>query len=224
MVDLAEIRAVTFSCHGVLIDRDAGLRAWLSRSRQLERPWAPTVEAWLARFDARELAEVGRWRSYAVVLADCFDQTMRSFELAPFADGGPSLAYSLAEWPPFADAVPALRKIARRRRVAIVANLDRAQLGQVLGQLLVPLAAAVSAEDVGAFKPDPTPLRRTVELLGCAPGQVLHVASSVSLDLAVARQLGVSTARLLRDPRVAVDPAVADLTVSSLAELATQLA
>src|SRR5207237_9100967 len=121
---------------------------------------------WVARWEPIQFALLSPYRPYAEVLARSFEQTMRSFVLESFADGGPGLVHSLAEWPPFADAVPSLRRLARRRRLALVSNIDRALLAETLGHLLAPLSALVTAEDAQAYKPDERPFHLAVERLG----------------------------------------------------------
>jgi 2-haloalkanoic acid dehalogenase type II len=178
-------------------------------------------DEFVAAWEPIQFAQLVPWRPYAEVLADSFALTMRELELESFADGGPGLVRSLGEWPPFADTVPALRRMARRRRLGIVSNIDRALLAETLGHLHVPLSMTVTAEEVRAYKPDPAPLRAALERLGLPPDQVLHAAFGWKYDLAPARALGMRTC--LVDRGGAPEGLVADLRVSSLAELAERL-
>ena len=70
----------------------------------------------------------------------------------------PGLARSIAEWKPFADTRRALRRLARRYRLAIVSNIDSDLLADTVGRLQAPFSCLVTAEDARAYKPDPKPL------------------------------------------------------------------
>ena len=151
---------------------------------------------------------------------------MRALELESFADGGPGLARSLAEWAPFPDTVPSLRKLARRRRLGIVSNIDRALLAGTLGRLQVPLSMTATAEEAGAYKPDPAPFHLALERLGLRPEEVLHAAFGWKYDLSPARALGLRTCFVARPTVCGLPPAQAieaDLSVGSLGELADRL-
>jgi len=194
-LDPASIRAVTFDCYGTLVDWDAGIRAYVGPLLERAARAGKRVEPaeWIARWEGIQFAMLGTYRPYSVILADSFARTMRALELESFADGGPGLVRSLGEWPPFADTVPALRRMARRRRLGIVSNIDRALLAETLGRLQVPLSMLVTAEDAGAYKPDPAPFRLALSRLGLPAGQVLHVAFGAKYDLQPARALGLRT-------------------------------
>jgi len=105
-----------------------------------------------------------------------------------YADFGSARA-----WAPFDDAVPALEALrARGIRVAVVSNWD-SRLRRILGEhgLGPRLDAVVISAEVGWRKPHPAIFRRTLELLGTAPGEVLHVGDSVGDDVEGARAAGI---------------------------------
>ncbi|HEX2570575.1 MAG TPA: HAD-IA family hydrolase [Polyangia bacterium] len=224
MFDVGSIRAVTFDCYGTLIDWEAGILAYVTPHLLREAPLAPTPEAWLERWEPIQFGLLRPWRPYAEVLMESFEATMRSFAMPSFSDGGPGLVRSLGEWAPFPDTVPALRKMARRRRLGIISNIDRQLMAQTLGQLLAPIGMVVTAEDVQAYKPDEAPFRRALEQLGLAPGEVLHAAFGWKYDLGPAKALGMRTCWVNRGgiarPQ---DGVVPDLEVPSLKALADVL-
>lgn len=224
----ADIRAVTFDCYGTLVDWEAGLTAYVAplleraaRAGKVVRP-----DEWVRAWEPIQFALLTPYRPYAEILADSFARTMRALELESFADGGPGLVRSLADWPLFADTTPSLRKLARRRRLGIVSNIDRALLAETLGRLAAPLSMTVTAEEARAYKPDPAPFQLALERLGLRPHEVLHAAFGWKYDLSPARALGIRTCFVTRATVAAPPPpgaAAADLTVASLAELAAAL-
>jgi 2-haloalkanoic acid dehalogenase type II len=222
---LETIRAVSFDCYGTLIDWERGIAAYvrphLERAGRGGNVVGPAE--WLAAWEPIQFAMLTPWRPYREVLAESFEATMRRLELECFADGGPGLAHSLAEWPPFADTAAAMRRMARRRRLAIISNTDDALLAETIGRLLVPLSAIVSAEEVQAYKPDPAPFREALARLGLAPGEVLHAAFGWKYDLGTARALGMRTCFVNRGAIARPEGLAADLEVPSLEALAERL-
>jgi 2-haloacid dehalogenase len=224
MFDVGGIRAVTFDCYGTLIDWEAGIRAYVEPHLAREAPLAPTPEEWVARWEPIQFEMLRPWRPYAEVLVASFEETMRSFALPSFSDGGPGLARVMGEWTPFADTVASLRRLARRRRIGIISNIDRDLMAQTLGQLLAPIGLVVTAEDVKAYKPDQAPFRQALEQLGIAPGEVLHAGFGWKYDLAPAKALGMHTCWVNRGGLARPqDGVVPDLEVPSLKALADVL-
>jgi 2-haloalkanoic acid dehalogenase type II len=222
---LGGIRAVTFDCYGTLVDWEAGIAAYVGPhlERAARGGVGVSTKDWIARWEPIQFALLTPYRPYHEVLVESFQQTMRAFELECFADGGPGLVRSVGEWPPFADTVPSLRRMARRRRLAIVSNIDRALLADTLGRLLVPLSAIVTAEDAGAYKPDAAPFRLALSRLGLPPSAILHAAFGWRYDLAPARAVGMRTCFVNRGGGAAPPGVEADLEVPSLAALAERL-
>ena len=223
MLDPASLSAITFDCYGTLVDWERGIAEYVSPHLEREAPLAPPIATWLARWEDVQFALLSPWRPYSEVLVRSFEETNTSFALPSFSDGGPGLVRSIADWPPFADTAPSLKRLARRFRLGLVSNIDRSLLAQTLGTLLVPLATIVTAEDVEAYKPDSAPFRRVLERLRLDPSRVLHAAFGWRYDLAPARALGMRTCFVNRSgrPRPAGD--APDLEVPSLAALADAL-
>jgi len=231
--DPAAIRALTFDCYGTLIDWEAGILAYVAPllSRKLPRrdpgdTQRPTVsaEAWVERWERIQFDLLRPYRPYREILLRSFEATMKHFGLECFADDAPGLVRSVADWQPFADTLPALRRLARRHQLAIVSNIDRDLLASTLAQLAAPFSALITAEDAQAYKPDPAPLRLALERLDLAPERVLHAGFGWRYDLAPARALGMRTCFVNRSGGAIPEGDPPDLIVPSLAALADRLA
>jgi len=113
----------------------------------------------------------------------------------------------------------------------IISNVDRRSLARSRARLGVEFDAAITAEDVGSYKPDVRnfeyALARLAEL-GVARERILHVAQSLFHDHVPAKALGLRTAWVnrragrpgsgaTRAPESEPHP---DLVVADLAELA----
>lgn len=228
-LDFGRFRCLTFDCFGTLIDWERGLGEFFAR-------WCGgrfNTDELLATFAEVEPAVQRESPAlpYRGVLAECQRRLARRFGLA--AEISPGLADSLADWPAFADTPGALARLKRRYRLVIVSNVDRVSLDLTLPKLGVAFDATVTAEQVGAYKPDERMFRRALEVAagwGVGPREVLHVAQSLYHDHVPAKRIGLATAWVDRRrgrpggatpaPGEAVTP---DITVATLAELADRV-
>jgi 2-haloalkanoic acid dehalogenase type II len=195
-LDPATIQAITFDCYGTLVDWEAGVRAYVAPILAAHPDVTP--EAWVARWEHIQFQMLRPYRPYREILQRSYDATMQYFGLEAFVDAGAGLARSIAEWQPFPDTRKALRRLARRHRLAIVSNIDRDLLADTVGLLQAPFSCLVTAEDARAYKPDPKPFELAIERLAVPPDAILHAAFGWKYDLAPARALGMRTCFLNR--------------------------
>jgi 2-haloacid dehalogenase len=229
---LGNFRVLTFDCYGTLIDWEAGILAAL-------RPWASRASidaddaALLAAFGEAEAAaeHAAPGSRYPEILRDTHSRIAAHFAKPPDDAAAKIFAASVGDWPPFADTRAALEKLHRRHKLVVVSNIDRASFERTQQRIGTTFDAVVTAEEVGAYKPDLRMFRRALDVaaaFGAAPHQVLHVAQSLFHDHVPAKQLQLTTVWVrrpspragfgaTRDPDRAVWP---DLVVTSLAELA----
>lgn len=222
--------ALTFDCYGTLIDWETGLLATL-------RPWAERHgvaaddEALLAAHaEAEPRCEAATPTApYPEILAAALGEMATRFGVEASAAERAAFGASIGDWPAFADSPEALRYLARHFRLVVVSNVDRASFARSREKLDVDFTAVVTAEEVGAYKPD----RRmfdaalaTLEAIGVSQDRVLHVAQSLYHDHVPAKRLGMKTVWVDRRggrPGGATPPAEEvrpDLRVTSLGELA----
>jgi len=122
---------------------------------------------------------------------------------------------SLARWEPFPDVNPALIRLSRRYKLAIISNIDRHLLGRSLQRLAVRFDALITAEDVRAYKPNPEIFRQALTRLACPAQEVIHVAFGPEYDLQPAHALEFRIVFLNRQklppPEVPLEAEIADL-------------
>ena len=140
------------------------------------------------------------------------------------------LADSVGEWPAFADTPGVLKRLKKTHSLAVISNVDRVSFTRTARHLQVELDAVVTADEVGAYKPDLKMFERTFEILegmGITQHEILHVAQSLYHDHVPAKQLGLKTVWVNRrhgvtgrgatmSPEETVTP---DLEVNSLDDL-----
>ena len=122
---------------------------------------------------------------------------------------------------PYADSVPALRRLAGRFELVSITNGNS-------DPELTPLKGIfrhrVNAAEAGASKPDPAVFERALALGGCTPAQSLHVGDEPYIDVQAARGLGISAVWVNRYGRPwPEDLAPPAMTVTDLHQLADWL-
>jgi 2-haloacid dehalogenase len=194
-VDLADVKALSFDCYGTLIDWETGIAAVLG-------PWARDAglglddEQLLAAYADHEAAvERDQPTSpYPDVLATAFRRTGEALG-RPVTDAWATrLGSSVPDWPAFPDSADALAALAAHYRLLIVSNVHRAGFAASNRQLRGRFAAIITAEDVGGYKPAANhfqALFATLDELGIARTELVHVAQSLFHDHVPANQAGL---------------------------------
>ena len=231
-MDLASYKALSFDCYGTLIDWEAGIADVLV-------PWAREVgldlddQRLLAAYAGNE-AEVERDHPsapYPEVLATAFRHTGETLGRPVDDAWARRLGDSVPDWPAFPDSAAALASLATHYLLLIVSNVHRAGFAGSNRHLRGQFAAVLTAEDVGAYKPAGNHFRAllgTLDDLGIARGELLHVAQSLFHDHVPARKAGLASVWINRRHDrpgwgATPEPSEAwsyDLELRSLAELA----
>lgn len=226
MLDFSEFEYLTFDCYGTLIDWESGiLRA--------VRPILAAHSVVLADEEILRLygefeaeAESGGFQIYRQILEGVVRKFGEHLGFTPSAAEVESLPLSLAHWPPFPDAVEALRRLHSRYKLAIVSNVDSDLFAGTANMLGVAFDAVITAQEVGSYKPSLNNFRQAFQRIGKPQEKVLHVAQSLYHDIAPARTLGLRCVWVNRRAEQtgsgATKPgtAVPDLEVPSLKALA----
>jgi 2-haloacid dehalogenase len=208
-------RWLTFDCFGTLIDWRHGIRT----TGELLFPGSG--EAFLDAYNALE-AEVeneGPFRRYRAVLAETTRRAARRLSLDLKADDATALVSTIPYWPPFPDVGPALGELRKEGwKLALLTNCDRDLIALTQRRLPVSFDAAVTAEDVSAYKPDPAHFRLFQSTFGASAEAWIHVAQSYFHDIRPTSELGITRVWVNRQGE-RDDPSLADAVVSGLAEL-----
>ena len=220
--------ALTFDCYGTLINWGAGIVGFLQPALR-ERDAHVVDDFLLEFFAATEPRAQVDGREYGDVLREVLRRLGERLGFAPPAALLDAFAASPADWPPFEDTPEALRRLGERFRLAIVSNIDNALFAATAKRLgttfarTTPERLLISAEDVGAYKPDPRMFAAARAALGQS-ARILHVAQSLYHDIAPASALGWDTAWIRRHANAAKTAAARPTwTFDTLAELADAL-
>lgn len=231
---LSDFDAVTFDVYGTLIDWEPAIVAALTQ-------WAAghgipaTAADLLTAFDqARAVIQQDRPAPlYPEVLRRCFARISRQFAVA--IDGAAQEAFAAAphHWPAYPDSHAGLKRLQARAKIGALSNIDDASLASSCRKLDIAFDVVVTAERVGAYKPDRAHFHTAIAdlaALGIAPARILHVGQSLRADITPANDLGLTCVWINRPRRslgLSGDGAAQarpDLTVASLHELVAVMA
>jgi 2-haloalkanoic acid dehalogenase type II len=84
---------------------------------------------------------------------------------------------------PFDDVAPALERLRRKYKTAILSNSERAVMRENLAKLGVPFDEVVLAEEVGAYKPDHRMFEALLARCDCTKEEIVHVAQGFYHDI-----------------------------------------
>jgi 2-haloacid dehalogenase len=229
MIRFDRLEAMSFDCYGTLIDSESGivaaLQPFLARNG-VALPDEDILEAY-ARLESE--AQRGLFAPYRHVLGRVMRGLARDHGFRLSSDDWGLLAEALPSWTPFEDTLDALRRLARRYRLAVISNVDDDLFEATRRHLAgVDFDWIVTAEQARTYKPSHRNFEVAEQKMGIARDRWLHVAQSLYHDIAPARRLGLATVwvnrRRGRSGFGATPPAAAvpDLEVLDLRELAEQ--
>ncbi len=189
--------ALTFDCYGTLIDWYGGVRG---AARAAPSLGGIDVEKFVRDRDAidRELIQ-GEYRPYSEVLAESARRAAARQSRELGAGEARDFAASMKGWPPFAESHPALTRLAKRFRLAILSNVETSTLESSVALLDVRFELLVSAQMLRSYKPRPEHWHTALERLGLEKSRVLHVGCSLFHDIRPAQALGFRTAFVNRE-------------------------
>ena len=193
---LSDYKLLTFDTYGTLIDWESGIYAALAPLLdklpiRLERD---EVLELFAEFELRQQRETPR-RIYSELLADVARALAQKWQIKLADDEAVAFGKSVKHWPAFDDSAESLAYLRRHFRMATLTNCDRISYMGSNARLEIEWDAIYTAQDVGSYKPDlrnfEFMLERVRRDLGILPGEILHVAQSLTHDMVPATQMGL---------------------------------
>jgi len=179
-------RWLTFDCFGTLVDWRHGM----ATTADLLFPGrgADVLDAYMGvESEIERATPVPRYRQ---VLTEGLRRAAASLDLPLRSDDADALALTLPSWPVFPDVGEALAGCrADGWRLALLTNCDRDLIALTRRRLPVPFDAAVTAEDAGAYKPEPAHFDHFRAIF--APDAWVHIAQSHFHDIRICQALGI---------------------------------
>ncbi|MCB1740880.1 MAG: HAD-IA family hydrolase [Gammaproteobacteria bacterium] len=232
----ADMRFVLVSLYGTLFDWHGSVLGALQdfgQAKGLDTDWNTFLGEWhgvLAPTMRAINAGQQPFENQQTILRRQLDTLLRDIGARNVSDDARDTLCGVwrrcAPWP---DASPMLSRVSQHCLCAGLSNADLTAQIELCRNHALRLDAHLSADLLGAYKPDPRVYRRAVELLGADADRMLLV-SCHNDDLAAAREAGIHTAFITRDAehgpgqRTDLEPASDwDLVADDLVDLCDRL-
>ncbi len=178
---------ITFDCYGTLT---RFRMSELAREIFADRIPPARMDAFLEDFKSYRMDEIlGDWKPYAAVLRNAVERTCRKHGIRFAEAEGRRFYDAVPGWGPHPDVPEPLKRVAREFPLVVLSNAADEQIMRNVALLEAPFHAAYTAEQARAYKPRLRAFEYLFDRLGCAPEDVLHVASSFRYDLKPAHEL-----------------------------------
>lgn len=184
---------VTFDFYGTLVQwhetLEAAARDILNRHGRAGAGAAALLRDF--QEEGRRLRDAPAYRPYRDILRDSLVFALERAGVAPREADADLLIERLSRIPAHADVPAALAELKNRYRLAAISNTDDDLIAGSLPSLGLELDAVITAQQARAYKPDLRLFRHAHAALGVTPREVVHVAASQPLDMAVCKVLGI---------------------------------
>lgn len=187
-------KLLTFDCYGTLVDWEAGVRAYLERVLRGKDAAADT-EIFYQRWYELQLEHIAvQFKPYRDVLRDSLQRALADFGLSVEPDDGADFGEAMEQWEPFPESAKVLARLKEAGyTLTVISNSQHDIIRHAIEKLGNPFDHVVTAEDVGAYKPDARPFERALELAGVSRAETVHVCRSQEVDLPRSVPMGITT-------------------------------
>ena len=216
---LRQIRVITFDCYGTLIDWEGGARRTL-REIFCGQSLPVSDEQFFVEWERRQFQLIQSYRPYREIMAQSFLTTCSALGLLATPDDARAFADAIARWQPFPDTGEALARLHRKRKLAIISNIDDDIVAETVKFLGVDFDWIITAQQARAYKPSLEPFRLALARMAGPPDRVAHAAFGFEYDIGPAAALGMKTILVKRTRIEFPAEPHPDLIVRDLAELA----
>ena len=183
---------LTFDCYGTLVD-------WETAIIQYIQPVLLSHDVHV--FDGTILDFYSEWEpleqdaggSYRDVLSRVMSRYGARLGFTPTEAETAGFIDAIADSAPFNDTVEALATLTEHFKLAIISNTDEDLIQQTLRSLPVEFSAVLTAQELGAYKPNRDMMQTAFDQISQHGKRVLHVAQSRYHDILPATELGLNT-------------------------------
>lgn len=184
---------LTFDCYGTLIQWDEGLLAAIEKMLANRAAHEVLPRRFIEVYDHHEhaLEQTPPHRTFRQVTREGLRLAMEQLGLPSSPADGELLADSISAMPPFPEVPGALAELkAMGFKLCIVSNTDDDIIAGNVAQLGGHIDRVITAQQAGAYKPNPRLFNYAHEQLGVSRDEVVHICASPHLDHAAARDMG----------------------------------
>ena len=176
------IEWVTFDVYGSLIDWDKGITEAFQKEAARDGFTLDKDRIVPLFHEISREVEGGSYELYAEVLRRTAVEMAKRLDwpLEPSRSG--FLPESVQRWPAFREANPQLKKLTKKFKTGLIANIDDKLLGQTRRHIPFDYDLVVTAQQVRSYKPDTAHFKEFARRIGGKKGWV-HIATSYYHDI-----------------------------------------
>lgn len=205
MLNPSDFDLLTFDCYGTLIDWETGIFSALKPLLEAHRKTLADAKLLELYGDCELEAESGTYQTYREVLQAVVQAFGKQLSFTPSMKDLNVLTDSFSEWRPWPDTVAALKRLAKRYRIAIISNTDDDLFEKTCRYLPVEFEHVTTAQQAHCYKPALEIFRMALGKAKLAPNRILHVGQSIYHDVLPAQSLGLATVWVNRpSPRTGI--------------------
>ena len=204
MGDVSQVRALLFDVFGTVVDwRTSIIRELESfgAAKGISADWTAFTDDWRGLYQpSMEEVRSGRrpWTILDQLHRESLEKLLTRYGITELSEVEKEhiskVWHRLSPWP---DSVPGLQRLKSRYLIGTLSNGNVGLLAWMAKNAGLPWDVILGAETARAYKPLPEAYRRTADMLGLLPGQVMLVAAHND-DLAAAAAQGYATAFVAR--------------------------
>lgn len=228
------IRGLVFDIFGTVVDwrsSIAGEVRALCRDRGLTADGEAVADSWRRRYQpSMERVRTGAvgWRNLDDLHRESLDDVLAELKLDLSIGDRDHLNRAWHRLDPWPDALDGLGLLRRDFTIGTLSNGNFSLLTDLVKHSGLPFDCIISAEILGAYKPDPRTYKGAARLLGLPPSELMMVAAHPD-DLVAAAACGLRTAYVHRPlewgpgPPMPSPPETFDVRAADLVDLAHKL-
>ena len=183
---------LTFDCYGTLIQWDEGLKAVVADILRDKDEKKIDVERLIQVYDRHEhrLEQIPPYRPFRELSTQGLQLALEELGLTSDPQDSQRLASAIPRMPPFREVIATLAQLkAMGFKLCIVSNTDDEIIAGNVAQLGGHIDRVITAQQAGAYKPDPRLFDYAHQQLGVTREQVVHICASPMLDHTAARDM-----------------------------------
>ena len=202
-MDVSDVKVLTFDVFGTVVDWRGSVIAdakAFGEARGLAVDWEAFTDDWKTcyRPGMDRVNEGGPWTTVYAIYRAKLEALFAEYGIEGLNES--DIDHFNRVWErlnPWPDSVPGLTRLKGKFVLSTLSNSDFGCMVNMAKHAGLPWDAVITAEIFQCYKPDPEVYLTAVELLGCAPEQVMMVAAH-NYDLAHAASHGMRTAFIPR--------------------------
>lgn len=183
---------LTFDCYGTLIQWDEGLKAVAAQILDAKGDHSVDVDRLIEVYDRHEhrLEQIPPHRSFRQLSTLGLQLALEELGLPSSAEDSQQLAGAIPKMPPFPEVIETLARLkAMGFKLCIVSNTDDDIIAGNVAQLGGLIDRVITAQQAGAYKPNPRLFDYAHQQLGVSRDEVVHICASPTLDHTAARDM-----------------------------------